>query len=555
MAGRGLRLNDVWKSLFPDRRIYDPRDPEVFPKNPFDMFAATGKLLELSGAYHHVMASNADDVRNALIPITAAQRNRASKIGKQWMRSGPLRDPPAAVKKLWLELRKKPHLPVFNMVEGTPPAWWFPAVALFLIADEAAEGLAEEGNVFFDYFQDILPPTTGPYPLFFSLSSASPDVACVMPKQQTPSVGCTMRSLSRNLALLPPRGEATVQWMSTPRAVDGVRRRLSTDADQPLNLLLIPWPYEVAAKAFREADRGGDRSYWRWFEVEKTWLPASEAVFLSFVEGLIDECRRDVGNVHGVIFPELSLSSRLFDSLAEYLHTTDDLEFLIAGVDADQHGATGNYVATALMGFEDDEGRFWLRTERPKHHRWKLSKEQIRQYGLGAALHPDCNWWESIPLPRRILNFFALRRETLLTVMICEDLARVDPCQSILRSLGPNLVIALLMDGPQLQDRWPGRYATILADDPGSSVLTLTSLALIERQNRIGKHPISRTVALWRDEVTGHREIKLADGFDAVCLTLSPSRPRDQTLDGREHERVSWSLSGARSVKSPAPRP
>lgn len=30
------------------------------------------------------------------------------------------------------------------------------------------------------------------------------------------------------------------------------------------------------------------------------------------------------------------------------------------------------------------------------------------------------------------------------------------------------------MDGPQLGSRWPGRYAGVLADEPGCSVLTFT---------------------------------------------------------------------------------
>ena len=48
----------------------------------------------------------------------------------------------------------------------------------------------------------------------------------------------------------------------------------------------------------------------------------------------------------------------------------------------------------------------------------------------------------------------------------------------MLRAVGPNLIIALLADGPQIASRWPGRYAAAFADDPGSSVLTLTSAGM-----------------------------------------------------------------------------
>ena len=43
-----------------------------------------------------------------------------------------------------------------------------------------------------------------------------------------------------------------------------------------------------------------------------------------------------------------------------------------------------------------------------------------------------------------------------------------------MHAIGPNLVFTLLMNGPQLKTRWPARYAKILADDPGSSVLSIT---------------------------------------------------------------------------------
>ena len=67
------------------------------------------------------------------------------------------------------------------------------------------------------------------------------------------------------------------------------------------------------------------------------------------------------------------------------------------------------------------------------------------------------------------------RRKSIFSALICEDLARSEPCHSAVRSVGPNLVFVLLMDGPQIASRWSARYATSLADDPGSAVLTLTS--------------------------------------------------------------------------------
>ena len=63
--------------------------------------------------------------------------------------------------------------------------------------------------------------------------------------------------------------------------------------------------------------------------------------------------------------------------------------------------------------------------------------------------------------------------------------AEPEPAAELIRAVGPNLLIALLMDGPQLSNRWPARYAAVLAEDPGTSVLTLTSLGMAERSRPI----------------------------------------------------------------------
>jgi hypothetical protein len=74
-----------------------------------------------------------------------------------------------------------------------------------------------------------------------------------------------------------------------------------------------------------------------------------------------------------------------------------------------------------------------------------------------------------------------LNQHNMWSVLICADLARQDPAADLIRAVGPNLLIALLMDGPQLSHRWPARYAAVPAEDPGTSVQTLTSLGMAER--------------------------------------------------------------------------
>ncbi len=122
-----------------------------------------------------------------------------------------------------------------------------------------------------------------------------------------------------------------------------------------------------------------------------------------------------------------------------------------------------------------------------------------------------------------------------VSVLICEDLARPDPLGDLIHSVGPNLLICLLMDGPQISSRWPGRYATTLADDPGSSVLTLTSIGManLSRPSSGAVAP-SRCIALWKDARTGSaKEIALPSGADAVVLSVAVEYCEEWTADGR----------------------
>jgi hypothetical protein len=106
------------------------------------------------------------------------------------------------------------------------------------------------------------------------------------------------------------------------------------------------------------------------------------------------------------------------------------------------------------------------------------------------------------------------------------------------------------MDGPQWERRWPGRYATVLADDPGTSVLTLTSLGMINRATQPGEKS-SRQIALWKESGAGAIELSLPHGEHGLVVSLSMRRKDRTTLDKRHEpgEISSFHLSGSRSVK------
>ena len=136
--------------------------------------------------------------------------------------------------------------------------------------------------------------------------------------------------------------------------------------------------------------------------------------------------------------------------------------------------------------------------------------------------------------------------------MICEDLARSDPCHQVLRSIGPNIVFVLLMDGPQLPTRWPARYASTLADDPGSAVLTFTSLGLVDRTNATAAFPSSRAIALWKDDTGRTREIICPSSAQSVVISLKSEKATDRTLDGRENSDTRrWLFDYQRPIQLP----
>ena len=121
--------------------------------------------------------------------------------------------------------------------------------------------------------------------------------------------------------------------------------------------------------------------------------------------------------------------------------------------------------------------------------------------------------------------------------LVCEDLARLDEVADVVRRIGPSLVVALLLDGPQLATRWSSRYASVIADDPGSAVLTLTSYGMAARSRPRGTRR-SRVVAHWNGGLGAAREIELARGAEAILLSITVGGVTRWTADGRCHRDV-----------------
>jgi hypothetical protein len=135
-------------------------------------------------------------------------------------------------------------------------------------------------------------------------------------------------------------------------------------------------------------------------------------------------------------------------------------------------------------------------------------------------------------VPRRSIQFVERGDGAVLATIVCEDLAQIDEVAEVIRSVGPTIVVTPLLDGPQLSSRWAARYASVLADDPGSAVLTLTSYGMA-RRSRPNRHDPSSIVALWKDPVSGTREIPLETGAHGVLLTASVDLTVRRSGDGR----------------------
>lgn len=594
------------------------------PRMPYDVFAFAAHLMESAGIYHRMQPMKAPVISDGTLtsipsnPLEVSQQDRdlVSKTATAWRNlpsaSGGMVDFARHLtskenwenlsplfESWWVVTAANWNTPILAQQSSSQqPVWWKHVWRLLAIADEAAAGTGfqldteemlrflrgEETDLRWFEFELLIEhalralqaraatPEEGPessgrseFADITTLSIARPTVVNVLPKVRTPSVGCTLRSLSHHLALLPPAGIVKGRW--TPSYLRP-RPKHGSMPGGVMNLLLVPIPFSISAQAFEPAkveDKAGSENGTPrigYFDVTQKWIKdVKPAKLMAFLDALIDTAKSQANLIHGVVFPELALDHPSFELIREHISKNlPEAEILVSGVSDDGAGRPGNFVAVATFpGRATRASSDYRQTIREKHHRWKLDQTQIRDYGLLGALSPELSWWENISLDARQVDFTVLRRESVLAAMICEDLARVDPCQQVIRAVGPNLVVALLMDAPQIEARWPARYATVLAEDPGCSVLTLTSRGLMTRQHRLGtfrSNGDDRIVAMWRDDGNSNPQ-RLRCPYDAqgVLLTIAERPVRDVALDGRIDGRAkAWKYVGDVPLRVPDAR-
>lgn len=375
---------------------------------------------------------------------------------------------------------------------------------------------------------------------FGSLASIDETRCRVLPKRHTPNIGITLRSLSSNLGF--HRSSIKVNWLVTKECP--LAKHLK-DSDT-FSVLLLPWPLEIRGSDFKHeknipvtVDKGhGFFSY----------NPASEQDqnFIKTLPDILRKAQKEVNHVDMVVLPELALSMDTLDSL-EFDLAKFGVSYYVAGVRERPEKARFQRNAVYFkardvkikegekLGFPDhpkDDIHGDYHFKQYKHHRWKLNRAQITQYGLGHVLSPNKNWWEAIKIERRKVTFINIGEKLTICPLICEDLARQDPIADLIRTVGPSLVITILMDGPQKTDRWSARYASVLSDDPGSAVVTLTNYGMVQRWNPPDR-PLSQAVALWNDGQSPPREIEIEKGAVGILLSLCIKEEREEVADGR----------------------
>ncbi|MES2070835.1 MAG: hypothetical protein V4488_10840 [Pseudomonadota bacterium] len=518
---------------------------------PPDLFAVTGTIIDRSGCY-----TEASPNRDALLDHEEYIED-VLVIATCW---DSMLTPPSEVQELWLALvSEHGQLAVSKLCENKDAVYVL--LKLFAIADEAGVGMGWDttasGRALTEFASVVMFNVTGvktnpefilPYWPTSLCGMVSPDLAIVLPKSITTTKGCTIRSLSHHLALLPCRSAIDTSWSLVSKASGDPGT--STD----IRLLLVPFPYEVPDGSFvlssPMSTLSNGTSHAAFFELNQLWLKASgrrmtgKQLAQKLILPLIKKAGDADGEVpNGVILPECALSSAVAEEMVAAL-AKSGIEFVITGVlEFDKVGGRWLNQAKTFIIVGPNEA---VPLKQSKHHRWRIDGSQARQYGL--SFDPDSKneqWWEDIGVTHRTLPFYALREDMSMVTLICEDLARMDPAMNAIRAVGPNLVVALLMDGPQLNNRWPGRYAGVLADEPGCAVLTLTCAGMMDRSNHqfLGEGTPRRAIALWYQANGAKNEIVLPEHGKAVLLTLSSKKKHQTTLDNRSDYSLSRELT------------
>lgn len=537
---------------------------------PPDVFALSSLLLSYTGAYRRA----AGPPENHHWPEEGwnkAAHDKATQW-RNWVSTGMKGTHPLSGYLKRLEDHKSLEIDrLYDPPEGEPWKLFVTLLEVHSIADEAMRGVGSvfspgvtlgivesqteidvgsEGLSLFYLQANFLLALRG------SLSRLPKYRGVVLPKARTPQIGLTLRSFSNNLTF--HQTEVDVVWRTFPW--------FNSD-ENTVNLLIVPWPFKVEARFFRPvshpraASQLGEDRYFHYKPQPSKGLNVGALV------KVIEESEADVRRVHALVFPEMAFTPGELKALKNELEkklSPQHIPMIVSGTseelkkdDSDESDAATEselqerrhwrpgpqakgYNRVVLSVYY--AGR-WHDVGQDKHHRWKLDSQQIEQYRLGGVLSGVRNWWESIHVFRRRLSVLSANPWLTICPLICEDLARLDPVSELVRGVGPTLLIALLLDGPQLKQRWSARYASVFADDPGSSVLAVTSLGMSLRSVIPGDVSEEATkkaresapvVGQWKDQEGNWYPVRVNNVEEPVkLLTLGARWESEAAFDGR----------------------
>jgi hypothetical protein len=486
---------------------------------PPDLFAFTDVVLDRSEAYRFVVSPpDGASWPPPEMPDWSLAIADASAGWCAWIENGGI-ELPRLIAEEWAVVWKGSATALDELATGH--AWRIcqGLITLHAIADEACAGtgvavpdVPRVGHRFRARARELLARTG-------TLSRISRRRLRVLPRVRNPVGGPSIRSLSRYVCVREPSVDAV--WNRIPARTVGTG---STAEDG--NVLMLPWPLRIDAEDFKPTgtvERAGLEPH-GFFE-----FAPGELLDLDLADRVLKSAREQGGTVEIVVLPESALRPGDIGEL-EALLTRHRVWLVVAGV-REPPDPGGRFGANWLHLGVWFGGRWWHYRQN-KHHRWSLDDKQIEQYHVAAALAPGVRWWEAMAVPRRAVQVVELADGVTLVSLVCEDLARLDEVADLLRTIGPTLVITTLLDGPQLDSRWTARYASVLADDPGSAVVTLTSVGFAQRSRPAGRPP-SRVVSLWKDPVRGLREIPLDVDAHAVLIHIQIGRTTRHSADGR----------------------
>lgn len=498
---------------------------------PPDLFALVERPLEASEAYRFVVSPPLGvTVTGPGVPAATA--------AEEWLAwlDGHRSSPPAAVTETWKVVRDAVDVCVEDLSTGREWHVIEALITLHAIADEACAGLGSAtavapgpGCELRAAARELLAETG-------SLARISPGVLRVLPRCRPNVGGLSLGSLSRHVFVTGP--QVDVEWdriLSRPGKV--------SFPEQHANVLLFPWPLRVRARDFRAVPY--TLPHMDPLEVGFFSFEPAEQLDLDLVKGVLEAAIDEAETVDIVAFPESAITPSDIVPL-EALLSRYGVWSLIAGVREPAEDTLGaNWLHVGVR-----QELVWRHVRQHKHHRWRLDGRQINQYHLGGALSPTMHWWEAVSVPRRTLQVVDEGAVTIVP-LLCEDLARFEPVAERVRAIGPSVVITLLLDGPQLGSRWTARYASVLADDPGSAVCTLTSYGMVRRCRPPGCEP-SRVIGLWKDSSGQTIEIELEDGAHAVLIATEVGGGTSVTADGRKHVNPlsTLTLVGVQSIRA-----